>query len=127
MDINQAKQIQEDEIKRKAEFTESTEVIAESERKAKEEQAIAEKAKQKQEFEQLKKAFPEKSQEVFSKCWKCGRVVNMSQGQLISKSGKILRIKACSRCKSFNVEVIPTNNPSTSEYDRILNLPDYNY
>ena len=69
----------------------------------------SEKKIRKDEFEKLKKAFPKQSQEVFCKCWKCGKEVSISHGKHVTKSNRVIIIGGC-KCGSYNVVIILKNS-----------------
>ena len=111
--LREKKQAESDEI-------EAVKTLEEAKIKEKQEEEEAEKKRKKEEFKAEKKKYPDFVTEIWTECHKCNKPVNMSQGEHITKSSKIIIVGECLKCGSYNIAAIPTNNSFTSKKEKFF-------
>ena len=126
MKKQEAEKILKDKAERAAAEIEAVQTLEEAKKKEQLEKEAAEKVRIKEQFEAEKKRYPDFAAELYQNCWKCKKVVNMSQGEHITRSTRIIIVAECQKCNSFNVAVVPTNNKITSSHDRFFAGIDLN-
>lgn len=117
--------LREKEQKQAAEI-EAMKTLEEAKKREEKEKVEAERQRKKEEFESEKLRYPDHAGELYQKCWKCHKEVNMSQGEHITRSTRIIIVAKCQKCNNFNVVVVPTNNKSMSRHDRFFSAIDLN-
>lgn len=121
MDTKKAKEIQEAEEQKKRDLIESQRVLEENRLKKLADQKEEEKQELQQARDDLAKRFPKKPQDVFVKCWKCKKQIDMNQSELIEKGqARLFRVIECN-CGYFNVDFIaPAQAKRLSRFDELL-------
>lgn len=120
MKVNEAEKILQDKKDAELAEVEAKKVLEEDRLRKIKEAEEQEKKRKKEEFEAEKLKYPGYAAEIHQSCWKCGKVVNMSQGEHITRSTRIIIVAECQKCGSYNVAAIPTNNAIISPHDRFL-------
>ncbi|KKM61700.1 hypothetical protein LCGC14_1529090 [marine sediment metagenome] len=121
MDAKQAKEIQQTEEQKKRDLIESQKVLEADKLKKLADQKEKEKQESQQARADLKARFPKAPGNVYMKCWKCKKQIDMDRSELIEKgNARLFRVIEC-QCGYFNVEFIaPTQAKILSRFDALL-------
>lgn len=121
MKVNEAEKILQDKKDAELAEVEAKKVLEEDRKRKIKEQEEAEKKLKKEEFEAEKKLYPKKAGEIHMHCWNCkNKEVNMSEGDYITRSTRIIIVAGCQKCGHYNIVVLPTNNAITSSHERFF-------
>ena len=123
----EAEKILKEKKEREAAEIQAVKTLEEAKIKEENEKIEAEKKKKREEYEAEKKRYPEFAAEIYQKCWECGKNVNLSSGEFISKfsMGKIIIVATCGKCGSYNIATVPTNVQSRSDHDQFMTKIDF--